>query len=62
MALTRPFNEAGISHAFGVAFVGYFWGHITAIFLVTVANFLKNKDERELVTPQRLSRFRVQEA
>ena len=51
LALTKPFNEAGISQAFGVAFVGYFWGHITAIFLVTVANFLKTKNERELVTP-----------
>ena len=51
LALTKPFNEAGISQAFGVAFVGYFWGHITAIFLVTVANYLKTKNERELVTP-----------
>ena len=51
LALTKPFNEAGISQAFGVAFVGYFWGHITAIFLVTVANYLKTKNERELITP-----------
>ena len=51
LALTKPFNEAGISQAFGVAFVGYFWGHITAIFLVTVANHLKTKDETKLVTP-----------
>ena len=51
IALMRPFNEAGISQAFGVAFLGYFWGHITAIFLVTVANHLKTKDETKLVTP-----------
>ena len=51
IALVRPFNEAGISQAFGGAFLGYFWGHITAIFLVTVANHLKTKDEIKLVTP-----------
>ena len=51
IALMRPFNEAGISQAFRVVFLGYFWGHITAIFLVTVANHLKTKDETKLVTP-----------
>ena len=50
LALTKPFKEAGISQAFGVAFVGYFWGQITAIFLATVANYLKTKNVRELAT------------
>ena len=51
IALMRPFNEAGISQAFGVAFFGYFWGHVTAIFLITVANYLKTKEETNLVSP-----------
>ena len=50
IALMRPFNEAGISQAFGVAFLGYFWGHLTAIFLITVANYLKTREENKLVT------------
>ena len=45
MVFTLPFNEAMISKAFGVVFLGYFWGHFTAIILITIANYLKTKEE-----------------
>ena len=45
MVFTLPFNEAMISKAFGVVFLGYFWGHFTAIILITIANYSKTKEE-----------------
>ena len=49
MVFTLPFNEAMISKAFGVVFLGYFWGHFTAIILITITIYLKTKEEPLLV-------------
>ena len=49
MVFTLPFNEAFISKAFGVVFLGYFWGHLTGIILIIIANYLKTKEETLLV-------------
>ena len=45
MVFTLPFNEEMINKAFGVVFLGYFWGHLTGIILITVSNYLKTKEE-----------------
>ena len=49
MVFTLPFNEAFISKAFGVVFLGYFWGHLTGIILIIIVNYLKTKEETLLV-------------
>ena len=45
MVFTLPFNEQMISQAFGVVFLSYFWGHFTAITLITITNYLKTREE-----------------
>ena len=45
MVFTLPFNEEMINKAFGVVFLGYFWGHLTGIILITASNYLKTKEE-----------------
>ena len=45
MVFTLPFNEQMISQAFGVVFLSYFWGHCTAITLITITNYLKTRVE-----------------
>ena len=45
MVFTLPFNEEMINKAFGVVFLGYFWGLLTGIILITVSNYLKTKEE-----------------
>ena len=42
---TAPFNEVMLSKAFGIVFLGYFWGHLSAIILITIANYLKSKND-----------------
>ena len=49
MVFTLSFNEAFISKAFGVVFLGYFWGHLTGIILIIIVNYLKTKEETLLV-------------
>ena len=45
MVFTLPFNEQMISQAFGVVFLSYFWGHLTAIILIIITNYLKTREE-----------------
>ena len=45
MVFTLPFNEQMISQAFGVVFLSYFWGHLTAITLIIITNYLKTREE-----------------
>ena len=45
IVFTMPFNEAMLSKAFGIVFLGYFWGHLTGIILITITNYLKTREE-----------------
>ena len=44
IVFTMPFNEAMLSKAFGIVFLGYFWGHLTGIILITITNYLKTRE------------------
>ena len=44
---TGVFNEAQMARGFGIVFLSYLYGHIIGIILLTIANYLKTREEYE---------------
>ena len=42
------FHEAGMAMAFKMVFQAYLYGHLTGIILITMANYLKSQEEKQL--------------
>jgi|TARA_B100001964_G_scaffold196072_1_gene220469 hypothetical protein len=41
------FHEAGMAEAFKYMFMDQFYGHLTAIILISMTNYLRSKEEEE---------------
>ena len=44
------FHEAGMAVAFKFVFQAYLYGHLTGIILITMANYLKSREDAALST------------